>query len=120
MFKRYLGPGLALLLVSATHVAAQSVYQGYCRGSFDGVPLEGVFKVDYYPRSDTYNHHAVFRDQAGNRYDIEVISNQNGGVGGAWQNGARHREMKIEMRYSGNSLFIRELYGASGGQFTCN
>lgn len=120
MFKRYSGIVAALLIAMAPQVSAQSVYQGYCTGSFDGVPLQGVFKVDYYPRSNTYNHHAVFRDQAGNRYDIEVISNQNGGVGGAWQNGARHREMKIEMRYSGKSLWIRELYGQSGGSFTCN
>lgn len=109
---------LALILVAQSS-AGQTVYSGSCTGAFAGVRMEGGLKVDYWPRSDTYQHHAVFFDAYGNRYDVEVVSNQNGGVGGAWQNGARHREMHIEMRYFGKRIVIREIHGQRSGQFTC-
>ncbi len=109
---------LALMLV-AQGSAAQTVYSGSCSGAFAGVRMEGGLKVEYWPRSDTYQHHAVFFDAYRNRYDVEVVSNQNGGVGGAWQNGMRHREMRIEMRYQGKRITIRELHGNRSGQFTC-
>ena len=108
--------GLSLVAQVAT---GQTVYSGSCAGAFAGVRMEGGLKVEYWPLSDTYQHHAVFFDANGNRYDVEVVSNQNGGVGGAWQNGARHREMHIEMRYQGKRLAIRELNGPRSGAFTC-
>lgn len=107
------------LMVVPQASAGQTVYSGSCAGAFDGVRMEGGLQVDYWPHSDTYQHHAVFFDANGNRYDVEVVSNQNGGVGGAWLNGARHREMQIEMRYHGKQLAIRELHGHRSGQFIC-
>ena len=67
-----------------------------------------------------YSDHGTFFDGGGTRFDFEVISNQNGGVGGAWVNGARHRESRIEMRYAGNQMRINNLDTGQSGAFICN
>lgn len=110
---------ILLLSFVAAPASAQTVYYGVCEGTFAGFPLTGHFKVDYWPRSGTYSHTGVFEDRQGNRYDLEVISNQNGGVGSVWRNRERHRESRIEMRYSGNQFVIADLDNGGSGQFFC-
>ncbi len=114
---------LALLsgfLLIALPAGAQNSAQYHCNGQFGGTPLQGQLLVQYLAYSQTYGYYGTFYDAARTRYDFEVISNQNGGVGGAWINGARHRESHIEMRYSGNQMYIVDLDTGQNGSFLCN
>lgn len=108
-----------LLLVSASSLSAQNSARYMCNGQFAGVPLQGQLLVEYLAYSQTYGYYGTLFDASGTRYDFEVISNQNGGVGGAWVNGARHRESRIEMRYVGNNMAIVDLDTGQNGQFFC-
>lgn len=116
---RFRGVIAMILMVAANAASAQVVYSGACQGTYAGVPMQGGLQVKYLAYSQSYGYYGVFFDGAGNRYDFEVISNQNGGVGGAWMNHARHRETHIEMRYSGKQMRIRDLYNGGAGTFTC-
>ncbi|WP_299846234.1 hypothetical protein [uncultured Roseovarius sp.] len=99
---------------------AQTSAQYFCNGQFAGTPLQGQVLVQYLTYSQTYGYYGTLYDAGGTRYDFEVISNQNGGVGGAWVNGARHRGSKIEMRYQGNNMSIVNLDTGQQGTFVCN
>lgn len=81
--------------------------------------MSGQLAVQYLTYSDTYSYNGTFFTADGTRYDFEVISNQNGGVGGGWVNGARHREARIEMRYFGRNFVIADLDNGGQGRFTC-
>ncbi|MCP5073906.1 MAG: hypothetical protein GY947_11510 [Rhodobacteraceae bacterium] len=65
--------------------------------------MQGRLTVSYLAYSQTYGYDGTFHDAQRARYDFEVNSNQNGGVGGAWTNHQRHRETRIEMRFSGRN-----------------
>ena len=115
---RMLSIGL-LVLATATAANAKPVYQGSCEGAFRGVSLGGQLTVNYWPRSETYAYHGVFFDRARNRYDFEVITNKATGVGGAWKNGARHRESRINFQISGKTFKIADTDRGGSGRFTC-
>lgn len=110
---------VVLCLCFAVPALAQNSAQYRCSGQFTGVPLSGQLLVQYLAYSQTYGYYGTLFDTSGTRYDFEVISNQNGGVGGAWMNGARHRESRIEMRYSGNQMMIANLDTGQSGSFIC-
>lgn len=109
-----------LCAMLAGPVAAQNNALYHCNGKFAGLPLQGQLLVQYLTYSRTYGYYGTFFDGGGTRFDFEVISNQNGGVGGAWVNGARHRESRIEMRYAGNQMRINNLDTGQSGAFICN
>ena len=114
---RYFIAGFLTLFMHPAY--AQSVYNGACEGQFSGASMSGRLLVQYLTYSDTYSYNGTFYTSDGTRYDFEVISNQNGGVGGAWVNGARHREAHIEMRYSGRTFVIRDTDNGGSGRFVC-
>ena len=107
------------LLLFAAPAGAQNSAQYRCNGNFAGTPLQGQLLVQYLAYSQTYGYYGTFYDAGGTRYDFEVITNQQGGVGGAWVNGARHRENRIQMQYSGNNMYIRDLDTGQQGSFSC-
>ena len=109
-----------LFLWCAGMSAAQNSAQYQCSGQFAGTPLQGQLLVQYLSYSQTYGYYGTLFDASGTRYDFEVISNQNGGVGGAWVNHMRHRASQIEMRYSGNQMSIVNLDTGQRGMFQCN
>lgn len=109
----------AALILIATTATAQNSARYTCNGQFAGTPLRGQLLVEYLAYSQTYGYYGTMFDAGGTRYDFEVISNQNGGVGGAWVNGARHRESRIEMRYSGHNMAIVNLDTGQRGNFVC-
>lgn len=108
-----------ILMLSATAATAKPVYQGACEGSFRGVPLGGQLIVNFWPRSETYAYHGTFFDKARNRYDFEVVTNQARGVGGAWRNGMRHRESRINFQVSGKTFTIADTDRGGSGRFRC-
>ena len=108
-----------ILMFFASLAGAQNSARYMCNGQFAGTPLQGQLLVEYLAYSQTYGYYGTLFDAGGTRYDFEVISNQNGGVGGAWINGARHRESRIEMRYSGNNMAIVNLDTGQNGSFIC-
>lgn len=110
----------ALTLVAANAAMAQDVFIAQCKGRIVGYPVTGQISVEYLITFSTYRHYGSFRDTQGNTLEMEVNSNQNGGVGSVWLNGARHRETQVELQYDGNQVFIRELHGPGRGQLTCN
>ncbi len=98
--------------------AAQPVSQQSCRGDYLGVPLTGVLTIERWTHYDTHRIYGVFQDPTGNVYEIEVMTNQPGGVGSAWMNGMRHRETYIELALHDGGFVIRTEDGVTS-QFSC-
>ncbi|MEM7057184.1 MAG: hypothetical protein AAF557_06325 [Pseudomonadota bacterium] len=115
---RFLKAGL-LIFLTAIPAQTKPVYQGSCEGAFSGVSLGGQLRVDYLSRHSTYAYRGVFYDAGRNRYDFEVITNQSKGVGGAWKNGMRHRESRIDFQISGKTFTIADTDHGGSGRFVC-
>lgn len=108
---------LAMLTAPAADAAADSRYR--CEGSFAGVGLNGVLSRTWYPRTSVWSYSGAFSGADGARYDFEVNTNRQSGVGGAWRNHARHRETHIRLDLTGGGFVITDLNTGRSGRFSC-
>lgn len=107
------------LVVAAQSVSAQTIIaQKHCATNFQGNPIRGMMQVERWDYYDTHRIYGQFQDGAGNLIELEVMTNQPGGVGGLWFNHARHRETHIDLRIVGDGFVLRTEDGAVA-QFVC-
>ena len=94
--------GTAMLwvgFVASPAEAQQVLARQTCVGSLGGVELSGTLVLERWSHARTFRYYGAFRDPAGNVYELEVFTgNLEGGVGGTWLNGMRHRETHINLR----------------------
>lgn len=105
-----IGLFLMAILSVGQGAAAQTVRTAQCAAVVDGVSLSGQYQKEFWRHHNTYRHAGVFLDTKGNRYDFEVFSGSDEGVGGAWMNHMKHRYTQIDFKaYPGGlSLVSRD------------
>ncbi|MDJ0706706.1 MAG: hypothetical protein QNJ46_25835 [Leptolyngbyaceae cyanobacterium MO_188.B28] len=110
---------IAPALLNPSYVNAQEVIsQQQCRTNFQGSLIEGVLLVERWSYHDTHRVYGRFHDSASNLIELEVFTNQPGGVGELWFNNARHRAARIDLRPTSNGFVV---YAEDGNvaQFQC-
>lgn len=99
---------LALLLSPADPAGAQAIVARHrCSTTYQGVPYQGLVQVERWSYHDTHRIYGRFADPRGTLVELEVFTNQPGGVGGLWVNHARHRETRIHLQWTGRGYLLR-------------
>ena len=110
---------IALALVVSTGAGAQAVIaRQQCQTTFQGTPIWGVMQVERWSYHDTHRVYGQFTNSAGTLIEMEVFTNQPGGVGGMWFNHAKHRETRIQIQQVGGGFVVRTEDGAAA-RFAC-
>jgi hypothetical protein len=106
--------------VAARHpaVAQNVIAQHRCTTQYQGMPINGVLSVERWSHHDTHRVYGQFQDARGTLYELEVFTNQPGGVGGMWVNHARHRETRIHLQMVSNG-FVVQMEDGGVVQFVC-
>ena len=112
------GTSVLVLCVSGSAVAQAVLARQRCQTMFQGTPIEGQIQIERWSYHDTHRIYGQFSNPAGTLIEMEVFTNQPGGVGGMWFNHARHRETRIYLQRVGGGFVVRTEDGAAA-QFAC-
>ena len=114
--KRYVAVLITLCLalsVLSTTAAAEVLQQRQCRGAYQGSVIQGILQIERWNYYDTHRIYGQFTDSRSNLIELEVMTNQPGGVGGMWFNHAKHRAIHIELRLLPTGFIVHsEDYGS--------
>jgi len=70
--------------------------------------LSGVITLERWVSVGSYRYYGRFLDPAENVYEFEVFTGRlDGGVGGLWLNGMRHRETFINLAVDQEGFMLR-------------
>lgn len=105
---------LAGLIGCCAALAQPVLASAECQTVYNGVLVKGRIQVeDWTAYHGTYRVYGLFFDPERNRYEFEVMTNQpEGGVGGLWVNGMRHRETHVQVQLYSTGFTIWSEDGA--------
>jgi hypothetical protein len=100
---------LFLQLIPENTTAQTVIASEECETVYQGMLIRGALQLeDWTAYHGTYRLYGRFHDPLGNQYEFEVFTNQpQGGVGGLWVNGMRHRETHIQVIIQQGGFVIR-------------
>jgi hypothetical protein len=110
---------MALFAGGVDNALAQRVIaRQQCQTVYQGQLVQGILQIEQWTYHDTHRIYGQFRTASGDLVELEVFTNQPGGVGGMWFNNARHREIHVRVQLLNNGFTVLDESG-NFAQYAC-
>ncbi len=96
-------------LFPLTDAVAKVLGQWQCSASYQGMPLQGTYTLEFSSHTQLYRHRGRMYANDGRFWDFEVETASMGGVGGIWANNMWHRAAHMKFQaYQGGYTIIAD------------
>jgi hypothetical protein len=99
-------------------VAQRVIARQQCQTVYQGQLVRGILQIEQWDYHGTHRIYGQFRTASSDLVELEVFTNQPGGVGGMWFNHARHREIHVRVQLFNNGFTVSDESG-NFARYTC-